>query len=267
MKANRGIIKEVLPVPSRIKETNERIENIVNEANDDAKTKVKNMFEEIINGYANIEALANAGEKLKNKAIDAYMSAEDIDTMVLAALAAFASAGEMEEYLGLNGNYNKEQAAQAAINKIGKAMYYEQTGELTLEERDEEIKLIRVVTDILMAASEDGNIKNMINEIKDEQGVRALQILMPREIKVNTYIVAEAMAEKVSIDDNVMTIGEFEIDITKIKTHLEKKEPKFSMFNKKNEDLMNLIAEGMRGKDAASFSPMLRNARAVAAAA
>jgi hypothetical protein len=216
-------------------------------------------------------------DKLLEKVINGYMSAEEIDRMVLVALVEFASVGEIEEYLGLKGKreYSKEEIGEAAVNKIGEAIAVSLEGgeglsveevEKRENERDMEISLIRVAADIVMAAKEDEKIKGMINEIKDEQGVRELQALMPREIKVNRYVVAEAMANKTSIDENVMTMGEFKIDITKIKTSMEEKAPKFNMFNKKNEDLMKMIAGGMRGKTA-SFSPMLRNARAVAAAA
>ena len=146
----------------------------------------------------------------------------------------------------------------------------QQKGELSVGERDEEIALIRVVTDMLMAAKEDEKIKGMINEIKDEEGVRLLQSVMPREIKVNRYVVAEAMGEGVKLlEDGKLGIGKFniEIDISKIKAELENKDVKFNMFNKKNEELINLISAGLRGQDAVVLSPMLRNARAVAAAA
>ncbi|MDR1196309.1 MAG: hypothetical protein LBL00_07535 [Endomicrobium sp.] len=239
--------------------------NVVNAV---AASKTKEWFEGMKEKFEEADAKVVV-EKLLEKIVDGYMDAKEIDRMVLIAVAAFASAGEMETYMGLSsGNYNKESVAEAAINKMGEAIYLEQKGEFTLEERDREISLIRIVTDILTAAAGDESIKELINAIKDIEGVSQLQALMQREIKVNRYAIAEAMSKKVSIDNNVMTVGDFEIDLGELKQGLEEKAPKFNMFSKKNEELMKLIAGGLRGQDTTALSPMmLRNTRAVAAAA
>jgi hypothetical protein len=231
------------------------------------ESKTKRALEEI---RTELEARADAkvvADKMLEKIVNGYAIPEELNRMVLVAVAAFGSVGEMEEYLGVEkGETDKEKIAQAAIRRIGNAIKLGQEGEINLEERDEEISLIRVVTDMLLGAAGDEKIRNKINEIKDEAGVRELQSLMPREVKVNRYVVAEAMAKAVvNVENNI--IKEFEIDISKIKRELETREPKFNMFNKENEELMSMIAGGMRGQNAAALSPILRNARAVAAAA
>ena len=187
--------------------------------------------------------------------------------LVLVAVAAFASFGEMEEYLGVSFKEGKEGIAHAAVNKIGEAVYMGQQGSMSLEERDREISLIRTVSEILMACSGNARVKELVNTIKDEEGVRELQGLMPVEVKVNRYVIAEAMAKAVSLDNDVMRIGDFEIDLVEIKTELESREPKFNMFNKKNDELLDMISNGMRGQNAGIFTPMLNNMKAVAAAA
>ena len=206
-------------------------------------------------------------EKLMDKIVDGYANADELDRMVLVAVAAFASFEEMEEYLGVSFKEGKESIAQACINKIGEAVYMVQDGRMSLEERDREISLIRTVSDILMACSGNERVKELVNTIKDEEGVRELQRLMPVEVKVNRYIVAEAMSQAISIDNDVMKVGDFEIDLVEIKLELESREPKFNMFNKKNAELLDMISNGMRGQAAGIFTPMLNNMKAVAAAA
>ena len=232
----------------------------------DNDVRAKAALEELGTKFAKVQNV-KAGEKLLDKIVEGYANADELDRMVLVAVAAFASFGEMEEYLGVSFKEGKESIAQACINKIGEAVYMGQQGSMSLEERDREISLIRTVSEILMACSGNARVKELVNTIKDEEGVRELQGLMPGEVKVNRCVIAEAMAKAVSLDNDVMRIGDFEIDLVEIKTELESREPKFNMFNKKNDELLDMISNGMRGQNAGIFTPMLNNMKAVAAAA
>jgi hypothetical protein len=231
----------------------------------DAKTKaaleeVKAKFEEY--------GAKEAGEKMFEKIAEGYTNADEIERMVIVAIAAFASTEKMEEYMGMKGTkYTKEEVAHAAMKNIGRVISFEQEGKIGKEQRDQEISLIRAVSDMLMAVSENEEVREMINTIRDEEGIRALSEIMPREVKVNRYVVANAMAGALSKDGEGDTrFGGFKIDLNAIKTELETREPKFNMFKKDREELMNLIEGGMRGNETA-LSPMLMNTRAIAAAA
>jgi hypothetical protein len=242
----------------------ELYDNSVNEKLIEKLKEIKSKFEE-----AKAEVVE---EKMFEKVVEGYATAEELDRMLIVAIAAFANVKEMEKYLGLEGGNNKQEIGQAFVNKMGEAVSMYLNGYITREERDQEISLMRIVSDMLMAASgENKEAIELINKEKlTREDILKLQTMMPQEVKVNRYVVAEAMATQVKVnkDNNVMKIGEFEINLDEIKADLETKEPKFNMFGKKNEELMKMITDGMRGQDIEALSPMmLRNTKAVAAAA
>ncbi|MCL1971906.1 MAG: hypothetical protein FWG57_02815 [Endomicrobia bacterium] len=226
-------------------------------------------IEVIRSKFAGTEEAKAAGEKLIEKVVEAYASPEELKTMVLIAVAAFKDAGEMEEYLGLKGSYNKQQVAEAAMNKIGEAIFLAQQGDLTPVERDQEIALIRVVADMLMAASEDAKVKDMIKNANTMEAIGLLQQRMSSTVPVNRYVVAEAMAVAVRVDNNIMKMGkdDFEINIAEIKMGIETGKSKFELFGKKDEAaLLIMIGEG-RGKEILSPVMRLETAKRIAAAA
>jgi hypothetical protein len=244
MDSNAAIVKEVLP------------------------SNTKKAMSVIAAKFGSSEA-QQAGLKMIEKTINGFAEPQDTSRAVLITVASFKNVEEMEAFMGLEGKYTKEDIAKAVVVKFGEALYMAQNKKMTVAERDLEISVIRVVSDILMASLEDPKIKDIVKNIKNKEGVDELQRMLPRERTVNKSSIANAMMQFVTVKgNNVMNAGDFEIDLNELKTTLEAKDSKFDMFGNKNEaELLNMIASGMRGQQSMMLQMNFNNIRAVVAAA
>ncbi|MCL2800121.1 MAG: hypothetical protein FWD54_07625, partial [Endomicrobia bacterium] len=205
-------------------------------------------------------------DKMLNKVASGYMSPAELEKVLIVLAARFEKIEDMEKYLGLGSKYSKEEVSAALVKKIGEVLSFEQRKEFNEEERNQEISILRGAAEVLMAAAENREVKNKFNEIRDVKGISDLQGMITGGMKVNMYIVANAMAEGITIKDNNIVIDDFVINIDELKTALETKEPKFNMFKKDKEELLQMLS-GSRGQDSFVTPMDIRNARAVARAA
>ena len=286
--------KIVLKISSSTNISRESVKTVLKESVSagNEKPASKGIFEKITSGiayaYGKIKSLAAWGietvkgkkeekkarenideeaEEIFYKIANGYMSPERLEEVLVALAARFESVGEMEDYLEVRrGEESKENISKAMVRKIGEALALWQSGEFSEEEKDAEISILRGAAEVLMSAAADAEIKEKFGEIKDEDGIIALQRMMTKEIRVNMRVAAKAMADEITVEENKIHIGkEIEINISELKDLLEKPGlAKLNMFNKSKEALLADIKALGRGHESFMTPMDIRNAKAIA---
>jgi len=254
--ANKGIVKKIT---SGIAHTYGKIKGLVAQGIETVKEKKE--------GKKIRENTDEETEEIFYKIANGYMSPEKLEEVLVGLVARFENVEEMEDYLGVSrGENSKENISKAMVNKVGEALALWQSGEFSAEEKDMEISILRGAAEVLMSAAADPEINEKFKEIKDEDGIIALQRRMTKEIRVNMRIAAKAMADEITVEENKINIGkEFEINISELKELLEKPGlSRFNMFNKSKEALLADIKTFGRGHESFMTPMDIRNAKAIA---
>jgi hypothetical protein len=204
-----------------------------------------------------------------------FTDPESYNTTLLRTLAHFNGISEMESYLGLSGSYTEKDIVNNAFETYATAVAAFADGEMSEEQLKRESEIIRMSSNILIASInkvKGAELKELINKDKlTETQISKVQTLIGKDHKVNNNVFIKNLNDYIDIsfiEERRAASALFNIDMEKLKTAVEKKKPGSGISQEDDQDLLNIIAEGRRGKKNRTTVLMdINNARAVAQAA
>ncbi|MDR3112719.1 MAG: helicase C-terminal domain-containing protein [Elusimicrobiota bacterium] len=217
-----------------------------------------------------------ATQRLLNSMIG-FTGPEEYNTALLRVLVHFNNITEMEGYLGLSGSYAEKDIVSKAFETYALCVTEFSRGEMTEEQLKRESEIIRMVSNVLIAAidkTKGEELKTLINKDKLTQSdISTIQNMLGKDYKVNNNVFITNLKDYIDIsfiDNNRAASAVFNIDAAKIKKAFESKESNSgSVSSENNADLLNLIVRGRRGKKNKLKTPLmsLKKIRAIAQAA